>query len=269
MIRTAGNRGSFYPESCGGVEELIEAFDRKMREELNDPRLLAVRPRAIIVPHAGYIYSGYTANIAYRLLANRLPSRVVVIGPSHHVYFQGISGSMLERYETPCGYLPIDRHYLAQLSEETPLLFVPEAHQKEHSTETQMPFIRHYLPDAKVIELIYGPQTDPERLASLISTVLKDPQSAVVISSDLSHFYSQQQAEALDRICLSGIAQRDTEILERGCEACGLTGIKAMVEVARREGLDVRVLDYRTSADVSGDTTQVVGYLSAALYPER
>ncbi len=268
MIRVAGNRGGFYPDSCAEVEEMIAEFNEMLVDTLQEPTLLSKRPRAIIVPHAGYIYSGFTANIAHRMLGNREPKRVIVIGPSHHVYFRGISGSMLERYETPCGYLPIDRAYLETLSVQHPILFVPEAHQKEHSTETQMPFVKHYLPHAKVIELIYGADTEYGIVASLIDEVLRDPANAVVISSDLSHFYTQKEAQKLDKVCLSGVVQKDIEILDHGCEACGIIGIKAMIEVARKQEFQVKLLDYRTSADVSDDRERVVGYMSAAFYPE-
>jgi len=267
MIRVAGNRGSFYPNSCIEVEEMIAEFNGMLTDRVSELKLLSKRPRAIIVPHAGYIYSGFTANIAHRMLGNRAPRRVVVIGPSHHVYFSGISGSMLERYETPCGYLPIDRVYLEKLAKTHPLLFVAEAHEKEHSTETQMPFIKHYIPDTKVVELIYGSHTEYTAVASLIDEVMQDPENAVVISSDLSHFYTLEEAQKRDKICLSGIVQRDTEILENGCEACGIIGIKAMIEVVRKKEFQIKLLDYRTSADVSGDRESVVGYMSAAIMP--
>ena len=265
MIRVAGNRGGFYPDSCVEVEGMIAEFNGMLLKTLQGPKMLSQRPSAIIVPHAGYLYSGFTANIAHRMLGNREPKRVIVIGPSHYVYFRGISGSMLERYETPCGYLPIDREYLETLSVRHPILFVPEAHQKEHSTETQMPFVKHYCPNAKVVELIYGADTDYRILASLINEVLHDPENVVVISSDLSHFYTQKEAEKLDKVCLSGVVQKDIEILDHGCEACGLIGIKALVEVARKGQHKIELLDYRTSADVSGDRERVVGYMSAAM----
>ena len=268
MIRKAENRGGFYPSSCAEVEEMIEGFNGVLEDSPQEPKLLSQRPRAIIVPHAGYIYSGYTAHFAHKLLGNREPKRVVVIGPSHHVYFVGISGSMLERYETPCGYLSIDRAYLETLSQSHALLYVPEAHQKEHSTETQMPLIKHYIPDAKVVELIYGADTDYRSVVALIEEVMRDPDNAVVISSDLSHFYTRDEAKKLDDICLSAIMQKDSEMLDSGCEACGIIGIKAMIEVAKKEALSVKVLDYRTSAEVSGDTERVVGYLSAAFFPK-
>jgi len=267
-MRVASNKGAFYPDSCTEVEEMIVAFNEILSEASQEPKMLSRRPRAIIAPHAGYLYSGFTANIAHRVLGNREPKRVIVIGPSHYVYFKGISGSMLERYETPCGYLSIDRAYLETLSVEHPILFVPEAHQKEHSTETQMPFVKHYLPNAKVIELIYGADTDYRIVASLIDKVLRDPGNVVVISSDLSHFYTQEEAQKLDKICLSGVVQKDIEILDHGCEACGIIGIKAMIEVARKQEMHVKLSDYRTSADTTGDRSRVVGYMSAAFYPE-
>ncbi len=266
MRREAGNRGSFYPYDCMETERMIELFSKKAEEVISDKDAPDIVPRAIISPHAGYIYSGFTANIAHRILANAEPKRVVVVGPSHHVYFEGISGSDMESFETPCGDIPIDREYLYGLSSRHELLFVPEAHKLEHSTETQMPFIRHYCSDAKVVELIYGGRYDYRKLSALLSDILADPDSAIVISSDLSHFYDLKKAESLDRICLSGVAQMDTEILDRGCEACGIIGIKAIIKTARDQGYRTQILDYRTSADASGDESRVVGYMSAAIY---
>jgi len=265
MKRVAGNRGSFYPQQCSEVEQMIARFNEKSDKAAEVKQLLGLAPRAIIAPHAGYIYSGFTANIAHRLLGNSTPRRVTVIGPSHHLYFEGISGSMMAEYETPCGDIPVDSDYLRHLAESHEILFVPEVHRQEHSTETQMPFIRHYCPEAKVIELIYGGRYDFHLLAALIETLLADPDNTVVISSDLSHFYTQEEAERRDRICLSGVAQQDISILERGCEACGMIGIKALVEVARKEQRRIELLDYRTSADISGDRERVVGYMSAAV----
>ena len=266
MRRTAGNRGSFYPRQCSETEQMIASFNQKSEDLIQKKRMHIQDPRAIIVPHAGYIYSGFTANIAYRVLEGSSIKRMVVIGPSHYLYFEGISGSVMDHYETPCGDIFIDRTYLQHLSREHEILFVPEVHSVEHSTETQMPFIRHYFPDTKVIELIYGGRYDAHLLAGIIQDILSDPDNAVVISSDLSHFYTQEEAERLDRICLSGVAQRDTHILDSGCEACGLIGIKALVEVSRKQHYEVELLDYRTSADASGDRERVVGYMSAAMY---
>ena len=262
MTRQAGNRGAFYPATCDEIETMIAQFNAALEGAVSEKAILQRKSRAIIAPHAGYIYSGFTANIAHRILGNSRPGRVVVIGPSHHVYFEGISVAMQQQYESPCGDRMLDTEYSRALAEKYGLLFVPEAHQKEHSTETQIPFVGHYAPQAKVVELIYG-QIDYASLVPIIETCLHDSETAVVISSDLSHFYTQSEAKKLDSICLEGIDRLDVDLLDRGCEACGIIGIKAMLTVARKSGWNSTLLDYRTSADASGDTQRVVGYTSA------
>jgi AmmeMemoRadiSam system protein B len=223
--------------------------------------VLNIKSRAIISPHAGYVYSGFTANIAHRILANSNLKRVVVIGPSHKVYLKGISGSFYDSYETPCGDLEIDKEYLENLSKDFNISFIPEAH-KEHSTETQMPFIKHYLPDVKVVELVYG-DISPDVLANICKIVLQEPKSAVVISTDLSHFYPKKEAQIKDSYCLRAVDELDISLLHSGCEACGKIGMEAMILAALDLRLKPRILDYRTSADASGDESSVVGYMSA------
>lgn len=262
MTRRAGNAGTFYPASCSEIEKMINHFNSLLDSAVKDKSILNQSTRAIIAPHAGYIYSGFTANSAYRLLANSKAKRVVVIGPSHHVYFEGVSTTLADSYESPCGDIEIDTAYSETLAKKYGFVSVTQAHYKEHSTETQMPFIKHYLPNAKVVELIYG-KIDYHKLVPIIKDILSDPDNAVVISSDLSHFYTLEQAKQLDNICLSGVAKEDVNILDKGCEACGIIGIKAMIEAAKEKGLKSELLDYRTSADASGDKSRVVGYMSA------
>ena len=142
------------------------------------------------------------------------------------------------------------------------LTFQPDAH-SEHSTEVQMPFIRTYLEDASVIELVYGDE-DPHKLAKVIGFLLEDPLTVVVISTDLSHYYDIKKANTLDNICLDAVDKLITSELHQGCEACGKIGVEAMLIAAKERGLQSVLLDYRTSADASGDKSQVVGYMSAA-----
>ncbi len=265
MDRRMAVRGSFYPRRCDEIERMIAGFDRRAQKQFHKRDLLARHPRAIIVPHAGYIYSGYTANLAYRVAADSRPKRVIVIGPSHHYYFEGISAAEYDRFETPCGPLPIDRAYIAKIKKYFPVTFDPEAHRKEHSTEVQMPFVRHYFPDAKVVEIVYG-KTDPALLAKLIYALLRDRENLVVISTDLSHFYTLEEAKKRDNVCLNAVAKRDPAILKRGCEACGYTGLAAMLGVVKKAGLKTALLDYRTSADATGDRQRVVGYMSAIVW---
>jgi len=263
--RHAAVKGSFYPDNCTKLEIYFRKFSESISKETKAKPIFDIIPKAIIVPHAGYIYSGFTANIAYTILPNSSAKRVVVIGPSHHHYFEGISGSYYDNYETPCGDLDIDTAYLIDLAKKFNIGFEPKAHQQEHSTEVQMPFVQHYLPQAKVIELIYG-KLSPLYLQEIIKYLIEDPENVIIISTDLSHFYTQKQAKKLDHICLDAVATRNSQKFDEGCEACGMIGLKAIIGVAKDLGLKSQLLDYRTSADYSGDETRVVGYASAVIY---
>ncbi len=261
-IRKAAVAGQFYPASPEEIRRMFSYFNEMLEKSIRDPKLLETKTRAVIVPHAGYIYSGFTANVAHRLLGNGGISRVAVIGPSHRVYLSGTSVSEYDLLETPLGDLPVDRTLAAELIQRFGLGFVPEAHQ-EHSTEVQMPFIKSYLPDARVVELVYGDE-NPANLAPVIEWLLSDSQTGVVISTDLSHYYDLNKAKRLDAVCLDAVSTLDPTRLHQGCEACGKIGVEAMLIAARSVGLEPLILDYRTSADASGDSSQVVGYMSAA-----
>lgn len=264
-IRRAGNKGRFYPADPVQIDEMIDYWNHTIDENIKDKSIWSLKPKAIISPHAGYIFSGFTANIAHRLLANTGAKRIIVIGPSHHVYIKGVSISKFAKYDTPYGYLEIDTNYIQKLQEEFNFDFESQAHFLEHSTETQMPFIKKYNPDVKIVELIYG-NIHYTKLYQIIKFILKDPINAVVISSDLSHFHNLETAEAIDQNCLTGVANKNLAILSSDCEACGITGIKAIIEAAIKFNLKTKLLDYRTSADASKDEARVVGYMSAAIY---
>jgi len=257
-VRKPAVAGQFYPATREEIERYIAHFNRLLEEHADLSALLHKRIRAAIVPHAGYIYSGFTANVTLRLLAAQKPKRLVVIGPSHRIYFEGFSVGLFDAYETPEGTLPGNVAYAQALMERFGGTFVPEAH-VEHSTEVQLPLIAHYLPDVRIVEIVYG-KVDPDVLVPLIEAALDDPDTAVVISTDLSHYYDIEKAKRLDGVCLEAIAKLDRRLLHQGCEACGIIGVEAMIEAARRKGLIPHIVDYRTSADASGDTSQVVGY---------
>ena len=255
--------GQFYPANPDDIQAMLEHYNQVIDTHMKEnDTLLHLKPRAVIVPHAGYVYSGFTANLALRLLANTDAKRVVVIGPSHRVYLTGTSISEFDTYHTPLGALYIDQSLVADLKERFDLPFVPEAHH-EHSTEVQIPFVKTYTPDVSVVELVYGEES-PAKLAEVIEYLLADPETAVVISTDLSHYYDIKKANELDSICLDAVKKLSTDELHQGCEACGKIGVEAMLIAAKKNGLRSIVLDYRTSADASGDETQVVGYMSAA-----
>ena len=264
-LRKAAVSGQFYPASCNEISKQIADFNTAFDNITIDKNTLMLRPRAIIVPHAGYIYSGFTANMAYRFSAHTKPKRIVVIGPSHHHYFKGLSASHFESYESPCGNINIDNPYLFALAKQFHIGFEPKAHQKEHSTEVQMPFIKHYFPDIKVIELIYG-ELEVKKLENIVYALLSNPDNHVIISTDLSHFHTVETAKQLDYYCLKAVEALNIEIFHKGCEACGDIGIEALILAAKRLKLSSKVLDYSTSFDTSKDNSSVVGYMSAMFY---
>ncbi|MEA3418218.1 MAG: AmmeMemoRadiSam system protein B [Campylobacterota bacterium] len=261
-MRQTAVAGQFYPSSAEEIEGMFRHYNKILDEHIEDLELLHQNPRAVIAPHAGYVYSGFTANIAFRLLGNSDVKRIVVIGPSHRAYVNGTSVSDYDLYQTPLGTFPVDRKLVDELKSEFGLNFQPDAHQ-EHSTEVEMPFIKEYQPDVSVVELVYGAE-EPANLAKVIDFLLQDPETAVVISTDLSHYYDIEKAKRLDSICLDAVQRLDPAELHQGCEACGKIGVEAMLIAAKERGLKPIILDYRTSADASGDESQVVGYMSAA-----
>jgi len=252
----------WYGGSCEAVERFINHFNTIIDENVDSAKakeIFSLKPKALIVPHAGWMYSGFSANFAYRIASNTKPKRIVVIGPSHRVPFRGISTTLEDMYETPCGFLPIDINFAKELIEKFEVLNIEEVHQ-EHSTEVQMPFIYHYFKKIPVVELIYG-DYDPAKLKEIIEYALSD-NSLVVISSDLSHYYDLKTANALDYNCLEAVQNLDLSDLEK-CEACGKIGIGGIILAAKEMNLTPFIVDYRTSADVSGDESNVVGYMSA------
>ncbi|AOO63845.1 AmmeMemoRadiSam system protein B [Sulfurospirillum halorespirans] len=259
--RKSAVAGMFYPDNCSEIKHFIDHFTKAM-----PPLELDVLPRALIVPHAGYIYSGYTANLAYHYTASKHADieRVVVLGPSHRIYIAGASIALFESYHTPCGEIEIDLELSHALEKQFAFLsFNPLAHE-EHSTEVQMPLIRHYFKHAKVVEIVYGDVTSGE-LSRLIDALLNDEKTLLVISTDLSHFYTEEEANALDQACINAISHLDLHALTHGCEACGITGVKAMVQSALTHNFQAHFLDYRTSFARSNDTSRVVGYASFIL----
>ena len=265
MKRSMSVAGAFYPATCGECKNMFEEFNTLLKKSLDGDELPKISPKAVIVPHAGYIYSGFTANIAYRVMQqNRTFKRAIVIGPSHRVYFEGTSGSFFDEYETVCGNFGIDKSYLEMLAQKFPIGFDKNAH-AEHSTEVQMPFLKYYFPDIKVIEFVYSNE-DPVRLSKMVKYLLEDKDNIVIISTDLSHYYDQQKANRLDSICINAIYALDADRLKSGCEACGIIGIEALIRAAKDLKLGVQILNYQTSGDITGDNSSVVGYMSAAIF---
>jgi len=257
-LRSMEHAGTFYPAKRSEIETYFDSFEAAQQKK---PVHLA---RAMIVPHAGYIYSGFTAESAYRHLLKSQAKRAIVIGPSHRVAYHGMSISLYDAYETPLGNIKIDTAYAEKLLQKYDLGFEPQMH-REHSTEVQMPFLKYFAPQMQVIELVYG-EYSPELLSRIITDLLEDPDNMIIISTDLSHFYTEEEAAQLDSICIKAIENLEPDLLHQGCQACGKIGVEAMLISAKTLGLQSKILDYRTSAWATHDTSNVVGYLSTIFY---
>jgi len=257
MKREMSVEGSFYPNEPKEILSSFNYFNEIIEQHFKD-RLYDEDVKALIVPHAGYVYSGFTANLAYRNV-KKSPKRVIVIGPSHRVAFDGVSMSEYERYETPLGDIEADIEYINFLKSK--FKFTNIKHE-EHSTEVQFPFVKHYFPNSKLVELIYSHNAD---LNKIIETVLKDGDNLLLISTDLSHFHKQEEANELDDYCIKGIENLDIKTLKKG-EACGMKGVISLLHVSKENSLHVKSIDYRTSGDITGETNSVVGYYSAMIY---
>ena len=249
--------GAFYPDSSVEILSMFEYFNDIVSKQFTNS-LYSKNVKALIVPHAGYVYSGFSANLAYRNIKSA-PKRVVVIGPSHRVAFSGVSMKEYGSYETPFGEIASDKEYMKFLKSKFEF---EDLEIEEHSTEVQFPFVKHYFPNATLIELIYGQNAE---LEEIIETVLNTKDTLLLISTDLSHFHNQKKANELDNFCVKGIEDLNIELLKQG-EACGIQGVISLVQVSKKLGLHVKSIDYRTSGDITGDMDSVVGYYSAIIY---
>lgn len=263
--------GSWYPGKAQELRSLIRNFLQAVPESAG----ISGELKALIVPHAGYIYSGGVAAYAYRLLKDRPITRVAVVAPSHRYPFRGASVDLLVGYETPLGIVPVDLVLSRKLIEADPIFrHVPQGHAQEHALEIQLPFLQEVLKDFQLLPIIQGSQ-DPqtcERMAQTLARVLKDQGVLLVASTDLSHFHGYDRAVALDRRILERVAAFDEEgllkdLTEERVEACGGGPMVTVMKTARLWGADQsRVLKYANSGDVTGDRSGVVGYLAAVLF---
>lgn len=264
--------GTWYTGSATELRGQIEGFLNRASEGDVPGRLTA-----LIVPHAGYVYSGQVAAYAYKLLEKRKFTTVVVVGPSHHASFQGVSVYDRGGFETPLGVAPLDRDLISALEKrDSRIRFVEDAHTMEHSVEIQVPFLQVVMPGFKLVPLVMGDQdlATCRWLADALADSTRGRSVLVVASSDLSHYHTYDKARAMDQIVRERVGAMDPEglyaSLAKGeCEACGAGPIVTAMMVAQRIGSpSSRILYYANSGDVTGnrnDPRGVVGYMAAAL----
>ena len=220
--------------------------------------------RALIAPHAGYRYSGPIAASVFRQLAaagNGERPTVYLLGPAHYVSVDSVALSPAEAFETPLGRVAQNRMAIDNLSARSGYELHPLAHEPEHSLEVELPFLQATLADFDLVAMLCG-QPHIEQVAADLAGRLR-PDDLVVVSSDLSHFYPYETAQALDRAFLEAVLAGDMKRTAQG-EACGLQPILILMRLAQINGWTPHLLDYRNSGDTSGDKGRVVGYAAVA-----
>jgi MEMO1 family protein len=270
FIRKSPIAGSWYP---GRAPELSAAVDRHLARADRDDVVLGGELVAIISPHAGLMYSGPVAAHAYRLLRDRTFDVAVLVGPSHFVGFDGVAIVPSGGFETPFGVAPIDAACAANLTAATTIIREhPSAHAREHSLEMQLPFLQRVAPQAAIVPLLMGYQTDDtaQRLAEALATALRGRRALLVASTDLSHYHNRAAASRLDGTVIDCVSRFDTDALRNALKvqpehACGGWPTIAVMRAAELLGAQhSAMLNYADSGDVSGDQSAVVGYLAAA-----
>ncbi len=263
-IRRPVVAGSFYPAD----PVCLEAMVRRLLSEA--PAIpTTILPRILVVPHAGYVYSGPVAATGYAALqtAGEGVERVVVIGPSHFVGFAGLATAGAVAFATPLGEVPVDPDLTGRFEAMRRVHARPAAHDREHSLEVQLPFLQLTLPAVSVVPVLTG-DADPVAAAAVVDEALQSEDTVVIVSSDLSHYLDLEAARRADSRTASAVERlRPDEIEPRA--ACGGTALRAALAVARRRGWRCRRLDLRTSGDTAGSVERVVGYGAFVLGPLR
>ena len=255
--------GMFYPGET-------EALRQQVRQLLAEaPEAGAAPPKAVIVPHAGYPYSGAVAATAYARLASLRDrvQRVILLGPSHHVPFHGLAASSAERFITPLGPVPVD-HAGVETARALPgVTTLDAAHAREHSLETQLPFLQEVLGEFSLVPLVVG-DAGPEEVGAVLEALWGGPETLIVISSDLSHFHDDATARELDTATAKAIEALAPDRIGYD-NACGRHPVNGLLWVAARHGHRVTTLDLRNSGDAGAPRNRVVGYGAFALEEAR
>ena len=250
--------GMFYPAEPEELRRMIGRFLAGAEAASGPP------PKAIIVPHAGYVYSGAIAAGGYAQVDPGPVRRVVLLGPSHRVFFQGLAAPETLIWRTPLGGVPVDFELLQSLSTFPQILFSEKAHREEHSLEVQLPFLQQRLGDFKLVPLAVGDSTAKE-VSEVLDPLWGGPETLIVISSDLSHYEPYAQAVEKDKSTADAITGLNVRGLDAD-RACGLIPIAGLVQQARQRNLRAELLDLRNSGDTAGSRDQVVGYGAFAFY---
>jgi len=259
-IRHSQFTGTFYPADPQELEKMVRGFLHQATvEKFNN------EPRALIVPHAGYIYSGQVAAYGFKILENKLYKKIILLGPSHHFSFQGLASSPSGYWETPLGKIEcLGKENLKELKKTKEIIESSEIHEPEHCLEVEIPFLQVVLKEFKIVSFLTG-ELNIKTVAKVLESLV-DEETLILVSSDLSHYYPYKEAQQLDKVTIDAILDNDSKRLEEFGEACGKTGIEILIEIAKKKNWQPKLLKALNSGDITGEKSQVVGYASILYY---
>ena len=249
--------GLFYPGNAAELRATVSGFLKEARNSLEPVRNT---PKALIVPHAGYLYSGAVAASAYSRIENAAGriTRVVLLGPAHRLLFEGLALPGVDGFETPLGIVPLDVDAVARIEHLPQVARLPAAHDGEHSLEVHLPFLQSLLGQFSLVPLVVGSATTAQ-VAELLEILWGGDETLIVVSTDLSHYYDYEIAKTMDAMTSEAIEALDEEKI--GFEdACGRLPLSGLLIAARSRSLSAHAVDLRNSGDTVGPRDQVVGY---------
>jgi len=257
-VRPAAVAGLFYPQGSNDLRAAVKAY-------LAAPPAVFRTPKALIVPHAGFIYSGPVAGKAYASLEAGAASlrRVVLLGPSHRTWFRGLAIPSVKAFDTPLGAIPLEQAALEELRGLPEVVVSDEPHALEHSLEVQLPFIQQLAPKAAIVPIVAG-QAMPAEVDAVLDMLWGADETLIVVSSDLSHYNSYATAQICDAATARAILECREDLESR--QACGCVVINGLARAIRKRGLQPELLDLRNSGDTAGDKQRVVGYGAFGFY---
>lgn len=257
-IRPAAVAGQFYPND----PQVLQAQIGEMLSAAV-PLETVSSPKALIVPHAGYVYSGPVAATAYATLGALRDTirRVVLLGPAHRVAVAGFALPAAQFFSTPLGLVPLSHSDWRTLRERPDVIVDDRPHAFEHSLEVQLPFLQTVLDSFELTPLVVG-NASPAAVADVLTQLWGGPETLIVISSDLSHYHPYSHAQMTDRGTVGQILKMRAQLDHE--QACGATPVNGLIQVAAQLGLEPQLLDLRNSGDTAGDRARVVGYASVA-----
>lgn len=264
-VRPAAVAGLFYPAEAQALRATV---DQLLARPLAAEALVTLPPKALIVPHAGYVYSGPTAARAYATLypwADRI-RRVVMLGPVHRVPVRGLALPGVDAFDTPLGRVDLDAEVCHALRSLPQVVVAPAAHAAEHALEVQLPFLQTVLDRFTLVPLAVGDAT-PEQVAQVLESAWGGDETLIVVSSDLSHYLPYADAQRRDHDTVERILSLTGPLSHQ--QACGGTPINGLLPVAQRHGLRPVLLDLCNSGDTAGDRQRVVGYAALVFVPEH